>query len=146
MSSQDTSRTGLVVVPCSGIGKSFGAVSREAAYEICEHLLPGRAQLVALARLVQGDAESRAAVSSKPVISIDGCKRACAATMVKQNGGTIVREISVLDVFRRHKDLKPEGIAELNDAGLKLARVLSEEAVGSLPPAAAAPAQGDHHD
>ena len=137
----------VVVVPCSGIGKPFGTVSREAAYEICANLCPGNAQIVALAKLVLGDAEARAAVASTPVISIDGCKRACAATMVKQSGGTIVREISVLDVFRRHKDLKPEGIAELNEAGLKLARVLGEEVVGSLPAApAAAPAQGDHHD
>jgi hypothetical protein len=38
----------------------------------------------------------------------------------------------VLDVFRRHKDLKPEGIAELNEAGRKLARLLAEEVAGSL--------------
>jgi hypothetical protein len=35
-------------------------------------------------------------------------------------------------VFRRHKDLKPEGIAELNEAGRKLARVLAEEVAESL--------------
>ena len=138
---------GVVVVPCSGIGKPFGTVSREAAYEICENLCPNGAQLVALAKLVLGDAEARASVANAPVISIDGCKRACAATMVKRSGGTTVREISVLDVFRRHKDLKPEGIAELNEAGLKLARVLAEEAIGSLPQQAesATPAQGEHH-
>ena len=33
----------------------------------------------------------------------------------------------MLDAFRRHKDLKPEGIAELNEAGKKLARVMAEE-------------------
>jgi hypothetical protein len=52
--------------------------------------------------------------------------------MVIQSGGTVAREVSVLDVFRRHKDLKPEGIAELNEAGLKLARVLAEEVAESL--------------
>jgi len=41
--------------------------------------------------------------------------------MVRQSGGTVAREVAVLDVFRRHKDLKPEGIAELNPAGMKLA-------------------------
>jgi hypothetical protein len=51
----------------------------------------------------------------------------CAAKMVKQSGGTIARELSVLDAYREHRDLKPEGIAELNEAGLKLARVLAEE-------------------
>ena len=38
----------------------------------------------------------------------------------------------MLDVFRRHKDLKPEGIAELNEAGQKLARVLAEEVAAKL--------------
>ncbi len=38
----------------------------------------------------------------------------------------------VLAFFRRHKDLKPEGIAELNEAGQKLARVLAEEVATSL--------------
>ena len=32
----------VVVIPCSGIGKPFGTVSREAAYELCENLRPGR--------------------------------------------------------------------------------------------------------
>ena len=46
--------------------------------------------------------------------------------------GTVAHEVAVLDVFRRHKDLKPEGIAELNEAGRKLARVLAEEVAESL--------------
>ena len=38
----------IVIVPCSGIGKSLGTVSREAAYELCDNLRPGDTQLVAL--------------------------------------------------------------------------------------------------
>ncbi len=120
------------VVPCSGIGKPFGTVSREAAYELCENLRPGEARLVALAKLVLGDEAARAAVANTPVVTIDGCKRMCASTMVRQSGGSVAHEISVLDVFRRHKELKPEGIAELNPAGLELARVLAEEVAKSL--------------
>jgi uncharacterized metal-binding protein len=125
--------TAFTVVPCSGIGKPFGTVSREAAYELCENLHPGQARLVALAKLVLGDEAARAAVARTPVVTIDGCKRMCASTMVKRSGGTVAREMSVLDVFRRHKELKPEGIAELSPAGLELARVLAEEAVDGLP-------------
>ena len=36
----NTDKTRVVVVPCSGIGKPFGTVSREAAYELCEELRP----------------------------------------------------------------------------------------------------------
>ncbi len=128
----NTETTRVIVVPCSGIGKPFGTVSREAAYELCEQLRPQNTRLVALAKLVLGDAAARELVAGHPVVTIDGCKQMCASKMVKQCGGTVAHEVAVLDVFRRHKDLKPEGIAELNEAGQKLARVLAEEVAESL--------------
>jgi uncharacterized metal-binding protein len=128
----NSDKTRVVVVPCSGIGKPFGTVSREAAYELCEELRPEGTRLVALAKLVLGEAAARELVARHPVVTIDGCKHMCAAKMVKQSGGTVAHEVAVLDVFRRHKDLKPEGIAELNEAGRKLARVLAEEVAESL--------------
>jgi uncharacterized metal-binding protein len=117
----------VIIVPCSGIGKPYGSVSREAAYEVTEDLRPGQTQLVPLALLVLGDEESRSIVAECPAVTIDGCKLACAAKMVQQSGGTIAQEFAVLDVYRRYKDLKPQGIAELNEGGQKLARVLAEE-------------------
>ncbi len=45
----------VVIVPCSGIGKTYGTVSREAAYEVTEDLRPQDTQLVALSMLVLGD-------------------------------------------------------------------------------------------
>jgi len=122
----------VVVVPCSGIGKPFGSVSREAAYDLCEELRPESTRLVALAKLVLGDAAARELVAKYPAVTIDGCKQMCASKMVQQSGGKVAHEIAVLDVFRRHKDLKPEGIAELNEAGRKLARVLAEEVAEDL--------------
>jgi uncharacterized metal-binding protein len=117
----------IIIVPCSGIGKPYGTVSREAAYEVTEDLRPGQTQLVPLALMVLGDEQTRAVVAACPAVTIDGCKLACAAKMVQQGGGTIVQEITVLDVYRRNKGLKPLGIAELNEGGQKLARVLAEE-------------------
>ncbi len=122
----------VVVVPCSGIGKAFGTVSREAAYDLCEELRPESTRLVALAKLVLGEPGARELVAEHPAVTIDGCKQMCAAKMVRESGGTISHEIAVLDVFRRHKDLKPEGIAELNEAGRKLARVLAKEVAESI--------------
>ncbi len=123
----------VLVVPCSGIGKPFGSVSREAAYELCEELRPESTRLLALAKLVLGEPGARELVKNHPAVTIDGCKQMCAAKMVKESGGTVAQELAVLEVFRRHKDLKPEGIAELNKAGRQLARVLAEEAAASLP-------------
>jgi uncharacterized metal-binding protein len=117
----------VIIVPCSGIGKTYGAVSREAAYEVTEDMCRGKTQLVPLALLVLGDEESRAALAGHSTITMDGCKLACAAKMVRESGGTVTHEIAVLDVYRRHKDMKPQGIGELNEGGLKLAHALAEE-------------------
>jgi uncharacterized metal-binding protein len=117
----------VIIVPCSGIGKSYGSVSREAAYDVTEDMRPGQTQLVPLALLVLGDEESRSVVAACPAVTIDGCKLGCAAKMVQQSGGKIAHEFAVLDIYRRYKDLKPQGIAELNEGGQKLARLLAEE-------------------
>ena len=117
----------VVIVPCSGIGKTYGTVSREAAYDVIEDLRPDNTQLVALSMLVLGDKSARAAIAGNPAITIDGCKLACATKMVKESGGTVAQEIAVLDVYRRYKQFKPQGIAELNEGGQQLAHALAEE-------------------
>jgi len=122
----------VVIVPCSGIGKPYGSVSREAAYDITEELRPDETQLVALSMLVLGDKSARDAVAESPAVTIDGCKLACASKMVKESGGKVAQEIAVLDVYRRHKHLKPQGIAELNQEGQLLARALAEEIVPTV--------------
>jgi uncharacterized metal-binding protein len=123
---------GVVVIPCSGIGKAFGTVSREAAYELCENFRPSDTNLVALSKLVLGDGDAQDRVRANPAVTIDGCKLMCASKLVKLSGGSVAREVSVLDVFRRYKDLKPEGIAELNAPGMELARVIAAEISESL--------------
>jgi uncharacterized metal-binding protein len=134
----------VVVVPCSGIGKANGTVAREAGYELCDVLRPDRTRLVALSKLVLGDEEARKRVRSCPAITIDGCKLMCAAKLVKSSGGTPAREFAVLDAFRQHKDLKPEGIAELNPQGMQLARVMAEEMAGLVDALGRDSNGGDH--
>ncbi|MFO7540188.1 MAG: putative zinc-binding protein [Chloroflexota bacterium] len=117
----------VVIVPCSGIGKTYGTVSREAAYEVIEDLRPETTRLVALSMLVLGEGEARAAVAGSPAITIDGCKLACATKMVQESGGQVARDFAVLDVYRQNRKLKPQGIAELNEGGQQLAHVLAAE-------------------
>lgn len=116
----------VVVIPCSGVGKPYGTVSREAAFEVVEELRPESAEIVPLSLLVLGDEAARAGVAEAPVISIDGCSLACASKMVAESGGVVAREFRVMEFYREHRDLKPQGIAELNGAGRELARMLAE--------------------
>ncbi len=119
-----------LIVPCSGIGKTYGTVAREGAHIITEDLRPKDTQLVPLALVVLGEEEVQQTLAGSPAIAIDGCKLACAAKVVAGAGGTVAHAIQVMDVYRSHRDLKPAGIAELNEAGLKLAQVLAREVSG----------------
>jgi uncharacterized metal-binding protein len=117
----------VMLVPCSGLGKSLGTVSREAAYEVLEDLRPGQTGLTPLSLLVLGDDETRAALAHSVAVSIDGCKLACATKMVEESGARVARSFAVLDAYRRHRAFKPRGIAELNEGGKKLTHALAEE-------------------
>ena len=92
-----------------------------------EDLRPQSCQLVPLSLLVLGEKGACTAVSHNPAITIDGCKLACATKMVQESGGVVAHDLAVLDVYRRHRQFKPQGIAELNEGGLQLAHALAEE-------------------
>ena len=117
----------ILVVPCSGIGKSYGSVAREAAYRVTEDICPENTRLVPLALLVLGGEEARSELGDAKAVTIDGCKHACAAKVVAESGGVVAHAVDVPTVFRRHRHLKPSGIAELDENGQKLAQVLAEE-------------------
>lgn len=122
----------IMIVPCSGIGKPYGTVSRVTAYQVTEDDRPDQTQLVPLALLVMGDEEYGRMIADYPAITIDGCTLACATKMVKLKGGQVAREFAVLEAFRRHRDLKPQGIAELNEDGERLAAALAKEVVAEI--------------
>ena len=77
----------------------FGSVSREAAYDLCEELRPASTRLLALAKLVLGEPGARELVAKHPAVTIDGCRRMCAARMVRESGGTVAHEMAVLEVL-----------------------------------------------
>ncbi len=92
----------LMVIPCSGIGKVFGLLSREAAYRVTDTLLPDRADTVCLALLVSGDAETKQKVQQTPCITVDGCPKLCAFKNVELAGGKVAQGIRVYDATKRH--------------------------------------------
>ena len=48
----------VIIIPCSGIGKAFGSISRDGTYEIVDNLRKDVTQTLCLASLVSGDEES----------------------------------------------------------------------------------------
>jgi len=117
----------VVVLACSGIGKVYGAVARETVYELVERLRPGVAVTTCLPLLVIGDPDAKKLIYDHPVITIDGCPKSCSAKSVETLGGKVARSYQAIKFYTAHKELKPGGIAELDEAGQKLAAVAAEE-------------------
>jgi uncharacterized metal-binding protein len=117
----------VVVLPCSGIGKVFGALARETTYELLERVRPETVVTTCLPLLVIKDPEAVALVTENPVITIDGCPKDCAKKSVEALGKEPEKTYEAIKFYTAHKDLKPEGIAEVNDTGRKLAAVAAEE-------------------
>ena len=117
----------VVIVPCSGIGKTYGTVSREAAYVVTEEIRPEETQLVALSMLVLGDERRAPHVADNPAVTIDGCKLACATKMVKESGGTVARISPCWMSTAAISSSSRRASAELNQGGLQLAEALAQE-------------------
>jgi uncharacterized metal-binding protein len=117
----------ILIIPCSGIGKAFGSISREAANIVTEKLRKDETGTVCLSLLVMGDEEAGEKVRNSKVITIDGCPTGCARKNVEASGGTPAVDLRVVDTYREHHEEKPVAITELDEAGKKLAQILAEE-------------------
>jgi uncharacterized metal-binding protein len=117
----------IVVIPCSGIGKAFGSVSREATYELTENLRKETTETVCLALLVSGDEDSLQLVRNNKCIAVDGCPLQCAEKNIRLAGGDFAASFRVVDVFKNNRNLKPKSITFLDPAGEQMAALLAEQ-------------------
>ncbi len=115
----------ILVIPCSGIGKVHGLLTREATYLVTDELAPMQTETMCLALLVKGDPEALGAVKSQACITIDGCPKACAEINVKVAGGKPVQIVHVIDALKKHPGAKPGSPTELTDEGWEIAREIA---------------------
>jgi len=119
--------TKIVILPCSGIGKAYGEIGRQAVYELIEDLKPDEVTTTCLARLMIDDPEVKALVNENIVITVDGCGRDCARKNVESSGKKVDRALRVIEAFKQNRDLKPHGVLELGEPGFKLVHILAKK-------------------
>ncbi len=117
----------VVVLACSGIGKTYGALARETTYELMDRVRPGTVVTTCLPLLVIEDPDAKQLVTENPVITIDGCPKNCAQKSVEALGVSVAKTYQAIKFYTEHKDLKPDGIAELDENGKKLAALAADE-------------------
>lgn len=108
------------VIPCSGMGKVYGLIAREAALHTVNRLCLDQADTMCLAYIVTGDDKAETSIENQPCITIDGCPAMCSAKSVATMGGDIKAEFKVLDVMKLHKGAKPGTATKLTADGWKI--------------------------
>lgn len=115
-----------LIVPCSGIGKALGAVTRE----VLQHLPDSKNQhdytTICLPLLMTDDEESKQTVLNSEVYTIDGCSKKCASVLVRHVGGTPEMEILTAKVLAEHRDHKPDTVLDIGDGGQLLAKDIAK--------------------
>jgi len=122
------------VVPCSGIGKVYGLMAREAVLKAVIELCPDKSETVCLAYIVTGDQAVREKIEGFNCITVDGCPKMCASKNVSLTGGIVIEEIKVLETVKEHKGKKfgsptrltDDGEAVISEIAVKIAKRINE--------------------
>jgi len=122
----------FVIIPCSGIGKAYGTICREAAYEVAEKRKPQVSRLLCLALLVKGDEEAISLLKENPAIALDGCAKRCACKNIERVAPKSPVSLTIMDLFRKHRDLNPNDlnlgtVLLLGEGGRRLVHLLADE-------------------
>ena len=116
----------VLIIPCSGIGKPIGTVSRETTYGIIENLSKGKAETVCLALLTSQDKETMDKVKNNYVITLDGCAKHCAKKNTEQCGKIPDKNYMILKFAAANPDKKPQGIIDIGKNGNALVETIAD--------------------
>jgi uncharacterized metal-binding protein len=115
------------VVPCSGIGKVYGLMAREAVLKTVIELCPDKSETVCLAYIVTGDTEVKEKIEGFNCITVDGCPKMCASKNVSLTGGIVIEEIKVLETVKEYKGKKFGSPTLLNEDGEAVISQIAEK-------------------
>ncbi len=101
----------FLIIPCSGIGKPFGTISRDATYRVVEDLKKGETDTMCLSLLVRGDEDAKRQVKTRRCIAIDGCPNECA---------------------KKNRSLKPTEVTFLDKDGRSLSQIVAEKVASKV--------------
>ena len=118
-----------IIIPCSGIGKSVGTVTRRATYIVTDEKFPKETGNICLPLLTIEDKETIEKVRSNPCITIDGCVARCAKKNVEYHKGNLKVSIMILDVLKENPTLKPDTVLDIGPGGEKLAQKTAEKII-----------------
>ncbi|MCK4279160.1 MAG: hypothetical protein KAW94_01150 [Candidatus Thorarchaeota archaeon] len=116
----------ICVLPCSGMGKALGSVTREIGLVIAEEMHELDVHLVCPSSLTADVGDYGHAIKRTPTIVIDGCVEKCATKIAAQNGADVIESIFLPKMVGKYR-LKPKGRYDIGSEGRMLAHRVSED-------------------
>lgn len=115
------------VIACSGIGKVFGLMAREAVLQVTNNLSPETSETACLAHIVTGDDSAKDKIKGYTCITVDGCPALCAAKSVEQEGGIVKAKYRSVDEMKNHKGKNAGTGTELTEDGWQIVDEFAEK-------------------
>jgi glycine cleavage system H protein len=114
----------IAVLPCSGLDKEAGSISRELAMMLED----GGASLICPV-LYQGSPKRyERALEDRDLLVIDGCKTGCASKLAKERGLKIYRKAVITELLR-NEGLKSAGSPRIEAAKLNIMPDLAQKLI-----------------
>ncbi len=118
----------IFIIPCSGIGKAFGGIGREAAFLVLNRLAKDKTETECLPLIVKGKNEVIEKLKDNKIITIDGCYSKCAYKDTKKATGKVDATFMTTDIVKENRGLKPERtIYPIGENAKRLAEKLAEK-------------------
>jgi len=121
------SKNTILIITCSGIGKPFGTIGRDATFRVVDELRRGEADTNCLSLIVMGDEEAVGQIRESTCIAVDGCPLECARKNIEIAGGRIAAHFRVMDLLRENRGFRPRGVTFLDEDGSRLSEMLAEK-------------------
>ena len=98
----------ICVLPCSGMGKALGSVTRKIGLVIAEEMRELDAHFLCPSSLTADIGDYDDAIKRTVAIAIDGCAEKCATKIAAQNGADVIESIFLPKMVSKYR-LKPMG-------------------------------------
>ena len=122
------SKEKVYIIPCSGIGKVFGSIGREAAYIVVNELAKEKSALECLPLIVKGKKKVIDTLKLNKVIAIDGCPLECSYNNLMENVGKVDAQFMTTNIVKENRDLRPESsIIPIGERTKKLSKKLAKK-------------------
>ncbi|SKA81169.1 glycine cleavage system H protein [Caloramator quimbayensis] len=110
------------LLPCNGLDKCAGCISREVAIKVCEN---SDSEIICPVLYRVADARYNKIAQEKPLIVIDGCNTRCASRLASEKSLKIAQKINISDEAKAN-NIELHNSLKLNDEDFKLVNIIAD--------------------